>query len=190
MIGTLYRYPHPIDPCKFIYSGQGSTRDNEHRQGRTSFGRRFKNKYPGISLPKPIKEEIKICDKEELNAIETIWMFRYHTWKGYPDGMNLTFPGTTDYKNMGKIGGTVTSSVPGRMSAAGKIGGKTLGKMGGLIGGRVTASVPGRMSAWGKLSCSNRNMSEVGKIGGHKTWHVMRNIISPKCKLCLQSIKA
>ena len=105
MIGTLYRYPHPNDPNKFIYVGQGPNRDKDHRTAQSSFGRRFKRKFPNTELSKPIKEQIEISNYLELNEEEIIWMFRYHTWSGYPDGMNLTFPGPLDYKRMGKLGG-------------------------------------------------------------------------------------
>lgn len=106
MIGHLYRYPHPHDPTRFIYVGQGARRDAEHRAGRTSFGRRFSLRYPDVSLPFPVKEEIEISNQFELNEIETIWMFQYHTWKGYEDGMNLTFPGAKDYNDVGKLART------------------------------------------------------------------------------------
>jgi hypothetical protein len=101
MIGTLYRYPHPHDPTRFIYVGQGPNRDKSHRLGSTSFGRRFKEIFPDDILPEPIKEKVEVFDQFDLNDLETIWMFRFHTWKGYPDGMNLTFPGFIDYKEIG-----------------------------------------------------------------------------------------
>jgi len=99
MIGHLYRYPHPFDPTRFIYVGQGSKRDKDHRVGRSSFGRRFKNKFTGVELPQPIREEIEVQNWIELNELETIWMFQYHTWRFYKDGMNLSLPGSQDYKN-------------------------------------------------------------------------------------------
>lgn len=101
MIGTLYRYPHPKDPSRFIYVGQGPNRDKQHRFGFTSFGKRFKEIFPNTRMPEPIKEIVEILDHSELNDLETIWMFRYHTWRGYPNGMNLTFPNTIDYKLIG-----------------------------------------------------------------------------------------
>jgi hypothetical protein len=106
MIGTLYRYPHPYDPARFVYVGQGPNRDKNHRSGKLDFGLRFKNRFPDVELPQPIKEQIEVSSQLELNEEETIWMFRYHTWRGYPDGMNLTFPGSHDYKVMGVLGGS------------------------------------------------------------------------------------
>jgi hypothetical protein len=118
MIGHLYRYPHPFDSDKFIYVGQGSKRDQTHRKGKTSFGRRFKNLFLNVELPQPIREQVEVRDQLELNELETIWMFRYHTWRGYESGMNLTFPGGFDYKNMsalaGGLGGKISGHAVGR----------------------------------------------------------------------------
>jgi hypothetical protein len=109
MIGTLYRYLRPQDSTRFIYVGQGPKRDNQHRSGRSSFGRRFKAVFPDVVLPQPIKEQIEISSQIELNEEEIIWMFRFHTWRGYPDGMNLTIPGSQDYKSIGRISGAVNT---------------------------------------------------------------------------------
>jgi hypothetical protein len=49
-------------------------------------------------------------------------MFIYHTWRGYEDGMNLTFPGSIDYLNMGRIGGHTGGCVQGRIHAQRKTG--------------------------------------------------------------------
>ena len=95
MIGHLYRYPHPYDATKFIYCGQGEKRHNVHRSGVSSFGRRFKKLFPGIELPQPIREVVDVQDQLELNELETIWMFRYHTWRGL-GGMNIVFPGSQE----------------------------------------------------------------------------------------------
>jgi hypothetical protein len=103
MIGHLYRYPHPHDPSRFIYVGQGLKRDVIHRNGREHFGKRFKKKFPNTDLPQPIRERVEVSDQLELNELETIWMFQYHTWRGYDGGMNLTFPGSADYKNLGRL---------------------------------------------------------------------------------------
>jgi hypothetical protein len=110
MIGYLYRYPHPHDLTKFIYCGQktGKTdRDKQHRYGYVGFGKRFKKTFPGVELPRPIIEEVEVSSQLELNELETIWMFQYHTWRGYEGGMNLSFPGSADYKNMGEIIGPI-----------------------------------------------------------------------------------
>lgn len=105
MIGHLYRYPHPLDSTRFIYVGQGAKRDQAHRSGKSSFGRRFKEKFLGVELPQPIREEFEVQNWIELNELETIWMFRYHTWRGYQDGMNLQIPGAEDYRSISKFGG-------------------------------------------------------------------------------------
>lgn len=125
MIGHLYRYPHPFDPTKFIYVGQGAKRDGRHRSGETSFGRRFKHYFPNVDLPQPIRKEIEILDKFELNELETIWMFRYHTWHGYEGGMNLMMPGSQDYRNSGSLSlKSQISKNPDHQSKAGKLGGR------------------------------------------------------------------
>src|ERR1700676_2921460 len=105
MIGILYRYPHPHSANKFLYCGQGEKRDKFHRKGISSFGRRFKLRFPDTELPQPIREEVQVSDQYELNELETIWMFQYHTWHHYPDGMNLAFPGSQDYKNAARMSG-------------------------------------------------------------------------------------
>ena len=95
MIGTLYRYPHPYDSARFIYVGQTTDvhrRDKDHRSGKLDFGLRFKKKFPDADLPQPVLEQVEAFDQTELNELETIWMFRYHTWRGYPDGYEPVFP--------------------------------------------------------------------------------------------------
>jgi hypothetical protein len=62
VVGTLYRYPHPLDPTRFIYVGQGAKRDVDHRRGSKEFGKRFKKKFPGIELPQPIREQVEVKD--------------------------------------------------------------------------------------------------------------------------------
>ena len=103
-IVSLYRYPHPLLSGQWLYVGQGIKRDSRHRAGRSSFGLRFKRQFPGIPLPAPIRWEEPAADSIEANNAETVAMFRYHTWHGYPGGMNLTLPGSTDYENLGRIG--------------------------------------------------------------------------------------
>lgn len=160
MIGTLYRYPHPQDPTRFVYVGQGPKRDWSHRSGKSSFGRRFKKLFPGVELSQPIREQIEISSQLELNEEETIWMFRYHTWCEYPDGMNLLFPGSLDYKNMGKIGShedkVRAGKISGRKSVENGVGifrsgfdKSTGGRIGGPIAGRIAVE-SGQISRLGK----------------------------------------
>jgi hypothetical protein len=104
MIGHLYRYPYPLDLTKFIYVGQGKHRDRSHRLGGTSFGRKFKADFPCVELTEPIRQEIEVCDQMELNELETIWIFRYHTWRSaWETGYNIVLPGLQDYINLGYI---------------------------------------------------------------------------------------
>lgn len=140
MIGTLYRYPHPHDPTRFVYVGQGAKRDKDHRRGHKEFGKRFKKRFPDTELPQPIREEVEVKDHLELNELETIWMFRYHTWRGYDDGMNYIFPGSADYKLLGKLGGS--------------------------IGGKKSAE-RGHMARMTNLPQTKAAQSAVGKIFGH-----------------------
>lgn len=160
MIGTLYRYPHPQDPTRFIYVGQGPKRDGEHRSGRTSFGRRFKDVFPNDCLPEPIKEFVDILNQQELNELETIWMFRYHTWRGYLGGMNLTFPGSVDYKMVGSISCFETGQKAvesGQLRAAALLGGRIQGKKNADNGHMVRISALGRTPEHQSEACRKRN---------------------------------
>ena len=174
MIGTLYRYPHPHDPMRFIYVGQGPKRHKDHRSGRSSFGRRFKKLFPDDILPQPTRELIEVSDSLELNEEETIWMFRYHTWQGYPDGMNLTLPGSTDYKKLitfmphddkvrgGRLGGLKTSLIPGHLVKAGQ-------KSFDLHGSPTTVeSCRKGGKIQGLINAQNGHMSTIGKEWGRK----------------------
>ena len=129
--GTLYRYSHPNDLTRFIYVGQGYNRDRFHRSGKSSFGRRFKEDFPNIELSQPIEEEFEIVDQAHLNVLETVWIFQFKTWYKY-GGMNITLPGSTDYKNLGKITGRINASI-GHMNSIRTTQSCALG---GRIGGR------------------------------------------------------
>jgi hypothetical protein len=164
LIGHLYRYPHPHDSTQFVYVGQGMKRDVYHRKGNDGFGRRFKKRFPGVELPRPIREEIEVRNQLELNEIETIWMFQYHTWRGYEGGMNLTFPGSDDYKNLGRLSFELRTGIhaPEMYGVGGRIGGK--------IGGRKTASIPGHMARAGHIS--GRMNVENGHILALGLWSI------------------
>ena len=107
----LYRYPHPTIPNQWLYVGQGVNRDKQHRSGASSFGRRFRKLFPDTHLPEPVRWTEPASNYLEANEAETIAMFRYHTWRGYQGGMNLTLPGTKDYEHLGKIGGAVVGRI-------------------------------------------------------------------------------
>src|SRR5258708_21051606 len=82
---TIYRYPHPSDAGKWLYTGQAvnpARRDKEHRRGKEGFGRRFKKMFPGVELPQPDFQEVEVKDYLEANEEETIAIFRHHTWHG------------------------------------------------------------------------------------------------------------
>lgn len=157
MFGHLYRYPHPYDANKFIYCGQGSERDGEHRSGRSSFGRRFRRRFPGVELPQPIREQVEIASQFELNELETMWFFIYHTWWGYEGGMNLTVPGSSDYKNMSRIGAPLG------------------GRIGGPIAGRKAVE-SGQIQALGRAV--GRAAVESGRLASYRTPEHQRSAIA------------
>jgi len=105
MVVCLYRYPHPFIQDKWLYVGQGIDRDKRHRSGKSSFGRRFQTLFPNATLPQPVRWEETANNCLDANCAEILAMFKYHTWRGYPGGMNLTFPGSHDYKNISRLGG-------------------------------------------------------------------------------------
>lgn len=157
MIGTLYRYPHPYDSSKFLYVGQGPKRDKQHRLGKEGFGKRFKKSFPGVELPQPIREQVEVRDYLELNELETIWMFQYHTWRGYDGGMNLTFPGSDDYKYSSKMGGKRTHELHPELSTKN-------GYLYGPLGGRIAVES-------GQLDkCRTfEHQQKAGRVGGRKS---------------------
>ena len=68
--------------------------------GSEGFGRRFKVAFPSSPLPKPEFFGELLTNKDDANWAETVAIFKHHTWWGYPDGMNLTLPGSTDYERL------------------------------------------------------------------------------------------
>lgn len=138
MTANLYRYPHPTIPDKWLYVGQGPRRDREHRSGKSSFGRRFKRFFPNTPLPQPTRWTEIVESHIETNELETIAMFRYHTWHGYPSGMNLTLPGSKDYESLGCFG-----SHEDKVRA---------GHIGGLSGGLTQGHNNTKSGHWNKVS--------------------------------------
>jgi len=204
MIGHLYRYPHPFDTAKFLYVGQGIKRDYYHRSGKSSFGRRFKRDFPNVELPQPVREQIEIQNHTDLNEFETIWMFRYHTWKGYVGGMNLTFPGSKDYLSLGNPDQLEKIRTVKHQREAGRKGGLAVARSGQLDFIRNLPQTKKACSENGKIQIQkNRNsprqkesiqrriergdykkMAFLGAHGGHEYWHVRRNIVKKDCKFC------
>jgi hypothetical protein len=164
MIGVLYRYSHPDDPSRFIYVGQTQhidnpeKRDKQHRLGRSTFGRRFKKKFPKAELSQPIRERVEVSDSMELNELEIVWMFRFHTWRGYPDGMNVVLPGAQDYKAAAILGGQANVD-SGHIQALGR---KQVIKIRGL-GGKVSGKNVGRRNVEsGQMASIQREGSRAG----------------------------
>ena len=168
MIGTLYRYPHPCDPTKFLYCGQGPKRDAKHRSGKTPFGRRFKKMFPDVELPQPIREQVEVADQLELNELETIWMFRFHTWRGYPDGMNITLPGSIDYKVAGKLRIAIHGNphTPEGSSKGGRTQGPISGRKAVESGQLMNISTPENRAKGGRTNAESGHMSKIGKLYG------------------------
>jgi len=113
-----------------------------------------------------------IMDKLEAKLEEIIAIFQFHTWRGYPEGMNLTLPGLEDYKHMGCLGAYSLSSKTRIL--AGKIGGKINGPINirkipreilvsnGQKVGRRNSEIPGYFSNLGRIgNCEGKSR------GGH-----------------------
>ena len=157
MIAYLYRYPHPDNPNKFLYVGQETVlgrRHSDHLRGLRGFGLRFKKQFPTQTLPEPIREQVEVENARELNELETIWMFQYHTWRGY-GGMNLQIPGGEDYKVAGKLG-ALSQVASGMMSRKGKLQGTKNNKNGHMYRMREKNKNAGRnLVIWNKLNNFN-----------------------------------
>jgi len=200
MQGTLYRYPHPTEPNKFLYVGQGAKRDKDHRAGRSSFGRRFKRDFPCVELPQPILETVEVVDREHLNSMETAWMVLYATLSSV-GGMNLTLPGSDDYRNLGKLGGPIGGRIAGRkniesghITALGRKNVESgrlaaLGRIGGRVAGRIAvesgqlasvASLGGRVS--GRANAESGHITALARsgVGGRKGGPIGGKSKSPK----------
>jgi hypothetical protein len=193
MIGHLYRYPHPLIEGRWIYVGQGPRRHKDHRSGRSSFGRRFKKMFPGTDLPYPVREEIEVENALDLNEIETIQMFQYHTWRGYEGGMNLTFPGSKDYNSLGRIDSPIRvrngraqglkNANNGHMSRLGKIYGSRCGLINGPIFGRKNVEnghldrirpLAGNKGITAAIQRNPNHQLHAGNIGRCIRWNIKR----------------
>lgn len=159
---TIYRYPHPFEDDKWLYTGQTTNlknRDVEHRKMRDGFGRLFKSTFPGVPLTLPDSHELEVESHLGANWEETVAIFRNHTWHA-EGGMNRTLPGSQDYLNLAKIGGKVTASLPGHLSKVGKIGGSIAAKKhkenGTGIFGLTTEQRIANGSKLGKLQVKNK----------------------------------
>jgi len=183
--GHLYRYPHPYDATKFIYCGQGQNRDKRHRFGHTTFGLKFKRDFPGVELPQPVREVVEVADHLELNELETIWMFQYHTWRrAYPSGYNIVLPGSQDYKKIGVIGAAIGGRKNAESGLMDRIRTKESCRKGGLIGGRTL----------GRRAVDSGLLARIQVIGGrtsaHVRWHTKRSIVSLACEYCYREAAA
>lgn len=156
----MYRYTDPTDSSKTLYVGQGPKRDYDHRSDRTSFGRRFNKRFPGVDLPQPIRWTVEVTDQLELNELETIAMFQFHSWRGYEGGMNLMLPGSTDYKNLGRF--TMSLLTAEEKSARGR----KAGAIGGLKGGPIAAALH-QKNGTGIFGLTTEERQENAQKGGH-----------------------
>jgi len=186
---TIYRYPHPTEQGRWIYTGQTANikhRDTEHRKGSRGFGLRFKKLFH-TELPQPNFQEIEVANQLEANEEETIAIFRNHTWHGQ-GGMNLSLPGSCDYKQIGLIGAIVAGQVnvksgwafelgrlavitPGHLSKAGRIGGQTTGLRNakhkiGIFAPTFDLSKAGIKGGKATNATTNGRKGNGGRIGG------------------------
>jgi hypothetical protein len=193
MIGHLYRYPHPDDFTRFIYCGQGAERDQEHRSGKSSFGRRFKHRFPDVVLPQPIIETVEAQNQTELSEFETIWIFQYHTWHGL-GGMNLRLPDDREWQNIGRMGGFNQDR---KYKALGGFNQDRKDKIrGGTTSGRRAAESGhcARIARLGgRANVESGHILTIGTTEGsrkggitqnHNRWHVRRGIKKAGCNFC------
>ena len=104
----LYRYPHPVIPDKWLYVGQTKNptlRDKRHRKADRGFGLRFRKQFGDIPIPAPVIFGEPLLNKSDADCAEVVAMFQYHTWYGYPGGMNLILPSSQDYTDVAHLGG-------------------------------------------------------------------------------------
>jgi hypothetical protein len=169
MIVHLYRYPHPFIRDKWLYVGQGPGRDKVHRAANSSFDRRFRKLFSDTPLPKPIRWTEPVVNHLEANETETMAMLKYHTWHGYPGGMNLTLSGSIDYGNAGIIGGNKALE-SGQIASLGRIQGRKNVENGhlALITRKENQSKGGKTQGQKNLESGHLAIiaSQGGKVGG------------------------
>jgi hypothetical protein len=173
----LYRYPHPTEPGRFLYVGQGADRDRVHRGGTTSFGRRFKQDFPGVALPQPVRWTEPATTDKERNAAEERAIVLYHTWD-YEGGYNVVTPGTEWFLKLSH-----EQLTRGRANG-GETRGPVLGKEYGPINGRISGPITGKIA--GAKAVASGQIQQLGlvygKINGSRTvkimncvrWHIRR----------------
>lgn len=192
----IYRYAHPHDPTRFIYVGQEQKegeRDKSHRKERTYFSQRFKRAFPNTSLPMPVRRQVNVPTLSALNEEETIDMFIFHTWRGYPGGMNITIPGDINYTNLGSIGGLKRgpqAKESGQLAATCSLGGQIGGQA--QVKKKLGMFAPEHIGKGGRTGAGGRKTAELGLmsslglsgVGLHTRWHINRNISKSDCPLC------
>lgn len=150
---TIYKYPHPLEAGKWLYTGQTvnlTARDKRHHKATEGFGSRFKKMFPGVQLPKPDFQEVEVASHLEANFEETVAIFRNHTWYGQ-GGMNVTLPGSSDYKNLGRMGGV--------------IGGRKSAESGHMVRIRTPESLTKGGLIQGRKNAESGHMVRIQKIG-------------------------
>jgi hypothetical protein len=150
---------------------------------------------------------VDVRDRFELNELETIWMFRFHTWHpAYPNGYNITLPGSQDYLKLGVIGGRIAvesgqlASVrniqalvqknieTGHIQALGRVYGRKAVESGRLVkictrevrarGGRITGRNNVENGHLARLR-TPEHQKLAGSIAGHKSVADKTGIHSP-----------
>ena len=134
---------------------------------------------------------------DDMAEHETVAMFHHHTYViSYPNegGLNKTIPMSTDYQNLGRIGGRVSGNKNAKSGRWKKI--KTYESC--AKGGRVTGLQKvrdGHMLAMsykggkiqGQKNAVSGQIQSLGKTstGCHTRWHTLRGMVNPRCPLCI-----
>ena len=171
----LYRYPHPFTQGRWLYVGQGAKRDSAHRSGQSSFGRRFKRLSP--NTPQPVRWQETASTRLDANLAETVTM--PSMVPEHPGGMNLTLPGSQDYKNAGYMGGVVQgqrNAANGQMSRISHSGALTQPREAKVYGGRKASRIIKEKRA-GIFSLTPSRKG--GKIGGRSLVRLKAGVHAP-----------
>jgi hypothetical protein len=132
--------------------------------------------FPDTELPQPLREQIDLENQFELNELETIWMFRYHTWGGYAGGMNLTIPGSADYKNLGSLQPREVRVASGRKMPHLHLKNSEHQAKAGRVGGRIAGRIAVESGQLARVrSGFIERAAEHGRIGSCFYWNIRRN---------------
>lgn len=104
MIYWFYRYPHPTQPLRWLYVGQGPKRHLAHSRGKSAFGFLYQQHFPDLDLSAP-EYWFKECPTQhDADEEEAISMFQFRTWGEFDGGMNQQLPGRVNFDKVKKAG--------------------------------------------------------------------------------------